>query len=322
VTHAVAIEDPPSSRWRRRRYDWVLSLDDEAESCRLAARLDAARLSGSYDEPDGRRRYTEDLDPWFGMGLLRPYARGGLTRANELKRRNTQPWATILYRALGLPSPIGRPQVGLPARHLEAARGYLAELDGPAWGRGPVIGLNTGAGPHWALKSWGETATADLARRLHSELGARVVLLGGPRETERNHRIAARADQPRVIAAPTDLELLTFAALIGLCDLIVTSDSLALHLAIAQARPVVDFFGPTSSAEIELYGLGEKVVTRLECRCCYLPSCSVRPNCMETIPVSAVFAAVARQLASVAGAACLETEHPQPICSLVESPLS
>ena len=43
-------------------------------------------------------------------------------------------------------------------------------------------------------------------------------------------------------------------------------------------------FGPTSWAEIELYGLGEKVVPEMECLSCYKTSCDFVPNCMDLIP--------------------------------------
>ena len=49
------------------------------------------------------------------------------------------------------------------------------------------------------------------------------------------------------------------------------SDSLAMHLAIAQGVPVTAFFAPTSAAEIELYGRGEKVLSTAPDYCSYRP---------------------------------------------------
>jgi heptosyltransferase-2 len=160
----------------------------------------------------------------------------------------------------------------------------------------PLVGMNTGAGSRWRFKSWGEDQTAELARRIHDELGAGVLILGGAAESERNQRIVATASRPRVVAAPTNLELLAFAALIDLCGVLVTSDSLALHLGNALGKPVIAFFGPTSGAEIDMYDLGEKIVTPLECRCCYLKTCDIRPHCMQSIGVDRIFEAVRRWL--------------------------
>ena len=55
------------------------------------------------------------------------------------------------------------------------------------------------------------------------------------------------------------------------CDLVITSDSLCLHVAVARRTPVVAFFAPTSAAEIELYGLGQKVVSTASDACSYRP---------------------------------------------------
>jgi heptosyltransferase II len=294
VARAVVIDEPESAPWRHEHYDWLLSLDDDAEACRLASRLFAARLSGAYETPDGTRRYTDDVSPWFDMGILRPADQGGLDRANELKKLNTKTVATIYYESLGLPFPLSRPYIGLADEQFAHARRILAGL-GLAESM-PLVGLNTGAGARWRFKSWGEDQTADLARRLHDECSAGVLVLGGSAERERNARIVARAARPRVVAAPTDLELLTFAALIGLCRVLITSDSLALHLGAALGKPVIAFFGPTSGAEIDIYDRGEKVITPLECRCCYLKTCDIRPHCMQSIGVERLFEAAHRWL--------------------------
>jgi heptosyltransferase-2 len=61
--------------------------------------------------------------------------------------------------------------------------------------------------------------------------------------------------------------------------------------------PVVALFGPTSAAEIELYGRGEKIVPEgLPCLGCYLPTCDVDPHCQQLIQPEMVLAAVQRQL--------------------------
>jgi heptosyltransferase-2 len=294
VARAVSIDEPASAPWRHDPYDWLISLDDDEDACRLAAQLSTARLSGGYATPQGDRRYTADVEPWFGMGILRPQEQGGLDRANELKKVNTKTVGTLLYESLGLPFPVSRPYIAVADAHLAQARERLSGLG--LSGQTRLVGMNTGAGGRWRFKSWGEDQTAELAKRLHDELGAAVLILGGPAERERNSRIVANAARSSVVQAPTNLELLPFAALIGLCNVLLTSDSLALHLATALGKPTVAFFGPTSGAEIDLYDLGEKVITPLECRCCYLKTCDIRPHCMQSIGVDRLFEAVRRWL--------------------------
>jgi heptosyltransferase-2 len=129
---------------------------------------------------------------------------------------------------------------------------------------------------------------------LQRKLEGRVafVLLGGPGEFERNRAIAgALADGVRLVDAGCDNPLLEFAALVSRCDLLVTSDSLALHVAVALDVRLVAFFAPTSAAEIELYGLGEKVVSTASDYCSYRPDADV-----STLTPERIAQAVLRQL--------------------------
>jgi heptosyltransferase-2 len=75
---------------------------------------------------------------------------------------------------------------------------------------------------------------------------------------------------------------------------LVTSDSLALHMAIARDVRTVGFFAPTSAAEIELYGLGEKVVSTASDYCSYKPDAD-----NSSITPERLCEAVMRQLALV-----------------------
>jgi len=252
------------------RWDWVLSLDDEAPLCRMAAALPAERLSGAFAGEDGRLAYTDDVAPWFDMGLL---SRLGKAEADRLKVANTRSHPAIFAGMLGLAP--GRPELPLPpavrARAADFARRHHLHAAGPA------VGLNTGAGGRWRSKGLPIERVVELTERLHAARGGDVtfLLLGGPDEKARNAELAAGvAASPagiRLIDAGTEHPLLDFAALVDRCDLLVTSDSLALHVALARRRRVVAFFAPTSAAEIELWGLGEKVASTAPDYCSYRP---------------------------------------------------
>jgi heptosyltransferase-2 len=268
-------------------WDRVLSFDDEEPLCRLASRVRAKHLSGAYLADEGRRAYSLDVAPWFDMGLLSVH---GKERADRLKVENQKSHPAIFAEMLGI-------RMGKPALVLdESARRFAAEFAArhALHSRGPVIGLNTGAGGRWHSKTLSVEKTAALARLLDRELSGRVtfLLLGGPGEVERNRAIAADlAGAVQLVDAGCDNAMLDFAGLVGECDLLVTSDSLALHVALALGRRTVVFFAPTSAAEIELYGLGEKVISTAADYCSYRPDADV-----STITPERIAAAVLRQL--------------------------
>lgn len=73
---------------------------------------------------------------------------------------------------------------------------------------------------------------------------------------------------------------------INSCRLIVTNDSLGMHLAIALKKKIVAFFGPTCSREVFLYNKGIKLMPEAplyKCIPCLKSECFQKKNCMEFI---------------------------------------
>jgi heptosyltransferase-2 len=270
--HALDPADPAACSVLRAELcqtNWtlVVSLDDEAPLCELAAALPCARLAGAT-LVDGARGYTDDVAEWFDMGLL---SRHGKRRADELKVLNRRSQPAIYASMLGIA--MGRPRLELPSTELDGARVFWRDhgLDDGV----PVVGLNTGAGGRWRGKMLPHEATVETCARLQEELGRplRFLVLGGAAEAERNRTLLGALLAARLDArdAGVDHSLLFFAALIDRLDALLTSDSLALHMAIARGTPNVSFYAPTSSAEIETYGTGEKVASTAADYCSYLP---------------------------------------------------
>lgn len=72
---------------------------------------------------------------------------------------------------------------------------------------------------------------------------------------------------------------------ISACRLIVTNDSLGMHLAIAFKKKIVALFGPTSSQEVYLYSRGVKLLPKVSYGCvpCLESRCIQKIHCMEFI---------------------------------------
>jgi len=88
---------------------------------------------------------------------------------------------------------------------------------------------------------------------------------------------------------------------INSCRLLVTNDSLGLHIALALRKKVVVLFGPTNPNETYFYGLGEVLCSDAPCSCipCLDRVCSQETHCMEYISASAVLKSVERLLSPV-----------------------
>lgn len=164
-----------------------------------------------------------------------------------------------------------------------------------AWGPGPRIGLNTGCSATIAAKKLTVEAHRELALLLaRLPGGPRIILLGGGREdTERNARIAQQID---VVQTPCEAGLRDGMASVAACDIVVSGDSLGMHLAIALGKWTVAWFGPTCAHEIDLYGRGEKVLTGAPCAPCWKRSCSKRVMCYDQVDLDAIVQGVKKGL--------------------------
>ena len=272
-------------RLKAERPDVVICLDKEPRATALASQIDAKERFGFKWSPEGVLMPENELaDYAFRLGY-----------DDELKfRQNEKTYQEMIFEVCGLD--YERPYeyvLDLPEEVSRKARTSANEL---GIGRDDVVvGLNTGAGAVFATKVWPEEHFVELARLLRERLGVIPLLLGGPLEVERNRRIAEEC-RGAAIDAGCGHSLTDFAGLVAGCDLVVSADTLAMHLAIGARRPVVVLMGPTCAAEIELYGRGTKMSADASCAPCYRQTCDKGHVCMKGISAEDVFDAVSRQL--------------------------
>lgn len=83
---------------------------------------------------------------------------------------------------------------------------------------------------------------------------------------------------------------------INSCRLLVTNDSLGLHIAIALRKKVVVMYGPTNPNETYFYGRGEVLYPQIDYDCipCLSPVCQKERRCMEFIAPERVMESIER----------------------------
>ncbi len=266
-------------------FDGLYCFDKEPKATALAMKIQAERKVGfGMNRTGSVIPLNKESEYTYQLGI-----------DDNLKFRiNTKTYPQLIFECAALPYAEPQPyQLPDLAIEIEEAQARLRVL-----GVNPTelkIGLNTGAGDVFATKKWSEEGYARLANRLARETGAKILLLGGPGEVERNRRIAAAAQVP-LIDTGNDNPIRKFAGIVGNCSLMITGDTLAMHIAIGLKIPVVVLLGPTCHQEIELYGRGAKIVSDFDCCPCYRSSCPKEVSCMDAIPVDTVFDAVTKLL--------------------------
>lgn len=261
-------------------FDLIIGLEKEPRGAALVSKFRGKKKKGFGLGPEGNVRPLNRATEYaYLLGL-----------SDELKFfRNKKTYPELIFEIADLDYQQDEYFLGLWPEDITFAENFAKRI-GLKKGEG-VVGLNTGAGEVFANKAWTVAGYIQLISQLKKESPTRLLLLGGPKEKERNAKILRKA-KGAITDSGCENTLGQFAALVNLCDVVVTGDTTALHIAIALKKKVVAIFGPTCAQEIELYGRGEKMITSLPCAPCYRRSCEVAPNCMQAIKAEEVMAKI------------------------------
>ena len=271
-----------------RQFDLVLNVDKSRRSGALALRVRAAERRGFGVDGHGA---IVPLNPEAGYQYWT-----GLD--DDLKFfRNRKSEQQMLAETMGLE--FRRDPYVLVLSDAERA---FVDRCRRAWGldrADAVVGLNTGCSTLYPYKKLPAAYQARLAERLAERLpGARVILLGGPEDAELNRSIARMTRAP-VLETPCTEGLRRGIQYMDLADVVITGDSLGMHLAIGLRKWVVAWFGLTCEQEIDFFDRGEAVLADVACRPCWRRSCDEPVKCYERVDMEALLAAAARGVEAV-----------------------
>jgi len=157
-----------------------------------------------------------------------------------------------------------------------------------------ALGINPGAA-FGSAKRWYPERFAEVARQLAAEWSAKIIIFGGPNETDIAGEIYQRLDGNCLnLAGKTNMrELMT---LIKRCNFFISNDSGPMHIAAAFAKPLVAIFGSTDHATTSPYAENAVIVRKnVDCAPCKLRECPTDHRCMTEVTADDVVNA-ARQL--------------------------
>jgi heptosyltransferase-2 len=232
----------------KNKYDLVLNLDEDFAACELATQTHKSELIGPYVSSKGRE-YTKSSAEWFDMSLISRYSR---KIADQKKWENQKSYQEILFSMLG--KKFKGEEYLLPP-----LSSSLANLEERSDVKG-VVGLEIRAGERWMAKRWPH------GNALIEQLKA--------------HHIPFK----KFVQSPS---LLSFMKQIRQTQTVITTDSLALHLALGLNKQVIALFSCTSPQEIYGYGRMIKIVSPLLKKCYYSTKKTIAPG--KAITAETVF---------------------------------
>jgi len=206
---------------------------------------------------------------------------------DEKKKANKKTYQQIIYNVIGLEEDISKPVFYVEEFLKEQKLNHLKSLGFSE--KKLTIGLNVGVGSKWPNKGWHFSNWQMLINKLKDE-NYNLLLLGGNDEKQTMENLSG--DNKFLINTGSGNNIRQFAAIVDLCDLIVTADTFALHIATALDKKIIALFGPTSMNEVELYRKGIKLHSEEECNCFYQKECTEEISCMQKISAEQVYSAL------------------------------
>jgi ADP-heptose:LPS heptosyltransferase len=113
-----------------------------------------------------------------------------------------------------------------------------------------LIGLHPGSAPGFTWKRWPLESFARLAAALAGEYNAHFLIFGGPDEAQLKQGLKSLIPNHQTRITIIDTDLLTTAAVMQRCRLVVANDSGLMHLASAAGSLTLGIFGPTDEDRI------------------------------------------------------------------------
>lgn len=158
-------------------------------------------------------------------------------------------------------------------------------------GDGFWVAVNPGA-TYGSAKRWLPERFARVADSIAQEYGARILIIGGPGESDLGREVEAHMEsRPLNLAGKTSVRQLM--ALLSQCHQLITNDSGPMHVAAAFGVPIVAVFGSTDHTTTCPVGSPFRIVRKpVPCAPCLKTVCPKDHRCMTEIGADDVMEAV------------------------------
>jgi heptosyltransferase-2 len=154
-----------------------------------------------------------------------------------------------------------------------------------------VIGFNTGCSELYPNKKMTIDQHIYLIRQLLKKK-YKIVLLGGTEDSQRNKEVYSHF-KGKIINTSTTEGLRRGICYESIPDIVVTGDSLGMHIGIALRKFVIAWFGVSCWTEIDLYDRGVKLFQKdLFCSPCWKKQCPYNLECIKMVDLDKILSEI------------------------------
>ncbi len=228
-------------RLKQEKFDVLISLEVAPPATLIANLINAKEKFGFYFDEDGHPSCF-NKESRFYLDIV---------FSNNVNKRTRRTYQEMIFEMLKLKYEKQKYILNLDENEKEYAKKLLK------YKNEKLIGINVGAGGRWASKSWSLDQIIKLIKLINKKTKYKIVLLGGKQEEEVKNDLVKKLKKLNINVLQNDSNnnVREFMSIIDLCDVIITNDSLALHIAIGLNKKTIALFFVTPPWQIESYGI-------------------------------------------------------------------
>jgi len=231
---------------RRRQFDYCLNMSSSGYTALLLRMLGIPRNGGWTADEEGYRIIESDWARLFASSVF-----------HQNRQYNSLNLVDVFRCSADVESHPRKLLIDITPQAAEWAAKLIAEAG--FTNQGPLIAIQAGASQ--AKRQWNPAKFVRLVNLLIEQQQARVVLIGSRKEVSIVESIKRGCNSPNVFVAAGKTDIPQLAALLKLCQVLITGDTGPMHMSVAVGTPVVAMFLASAfSFETGPYGEGNLVL--------------------------------------------------------------
>jgi len=178
---------------------------------------------------------------------------------NTKKLQNRKTYQQLIFQACNLPYSNEFPIIKIYEKKEDFVNKFKQENN--ISNNEQILGIHIGADSRWPSKTWADEKLIEFIKTIYGKY--KIILFSGPNEIGKIKNIKEKLYQQgiNIITNNPENSYSEFAAILNICDIVITYDTFALHMAIALKKPTIALFFCTPGWEIEDYGFSKKILS-------------------------------------------------------------
>ncbi len=255
---------------RAQNYDYCLNMSSSAYTALLLRLINIKRHGGWTSDDEGHRLIESDWAKLFACSVF-----------HQNRRFNSINLVDVFRCSADVEKHPQRLLINVAEEEKAHCRRLIEEAG--FTNTGPLIAIQAGASQE--KRQWAPVRFIRLIKTLTEKYGARVVLTGTAKELTIIDKIKAGCPGPNAVVLAGKTNISQLAALLSLCDLLITGDTGPMHISVAAGTPVIAMFLASAYGyETGPYSEGNLVLQPvISCCPCNPNKPCARPDCHDRI---------------------------------------